>query len=59
MNNQTNNTLSVEQLKEHILRYDELAQSAYSVQDGNLYEMYKDLRDLFIERYNEVLRDEK
>lgn len=55
--NQVNYTL--EELKKKILDYDEAAKVAYEVRDGNLYMMYKELRDTFLERYSEKLRHAK
>jgi hypothetical protein len=41
---------TVEELKDKVLHYDSAMNEAYEVRDGNLYLMYKDLRDTFLER---------
>ena len=50
---------SLAELKKKILDYDEAMKVAYEVRDGNLYIMYKELRDTFLERYSEKLRRAK
>jgi hypothetical protein len=41
---------SITELKEKVLHYDSAMDEAYQVRDGNLYLMYRDLRDIFLER---------
>lgn len=50
---------TVDELKDKVLHYDSAMKEAYEVRDGNLYLMYKDMRDLFLERLTTAQRSKK
>jgi len=50
---------SITELKEKVLHYDEAMTIAYESRDGNLYMMYKDLRQLFLERLSIAQQGER
>ena len=52
-------TFTIEEVKQKIVDYTEAMDVAYSVRDGNLYMMYKDLRDTFMLRYSDMLTEKQ